>query len=224
MQLQEIAEFNSPYFNYMIGSQESEAGAGWDYDTWVDDLFAKKSTENILKAVVDGFIADNGGVNASSSYYTSADQTLSFLNLNNMEAYKTAWENLAAQLKTKISSSNASQFRTNVIGKTKYFGDSDYYYFSEFDAYHFLSILEKNSTFNPGSTYIEEVRTAFNNLVVYNVAQKAVAHDAYGLSFFFPAGTSYGQKSFCNATYSSFTNWNSICSSYGGSLTTSYNP
>ena len=226
MQLQEIAEFNSPYFNYMVASQESESGYGWDYNTWVDDLFAKKSTETILKAIVDGFIADNGGKNATGSYYQghyyAADQTLSFLNLNNMSAYKEAWETMAGQLKTKINSSNASSFRTNVFGKVKYFADTDYTYFSEFDAYHFLNILEANSTFNPGSTYINAVKEAFSDLVVYNVAQQEAAHDAYGLSVFFPAGTSYGQKGYCTSTYSNFTNWNAICSSYGGSFTSSY--
>ena len=43
MQVQDVAEFNSQYFNYMIASQESESGYGWDYDTWVDDLYTYKS-------------------------------------------------------------------------------------------------------------------------------------------------------------------------------------
>ena len=60
MQVQDIAELNSQYFNYMVGSEESEAGEGWDYDTWVDDVYSGKDTKTVLKAMVDGFIADNG--------------------------------------------------------------------------------------------------------------------------------------------------------------------
>ena len=35
MQVQDIAEANSDYFNYMVGSQESEAGEGWVYYKWL---------------------------------------------------------------------------------------------------------------------------------------------------------------------------------------------
>ena len=220
MQLQEIAEFNSPYFNYMVGAQESEAGAGWDYDTWIDDVFAKKDTETILKAICTGFINDNGGVNATGGYYYDADQTLSVLNLQNMPAYKQAWEDMAAQLMTKITSSNASTFRKNVIGKTKPFAGSDYSYFGLFDAQHFLTILGNNDTFNPGSTYINAVKEAYQDLLVYNCVQKEGAHDAYGLSMFFPTNSS--NKKFATATYSNFTNWNSLCTSYYGSVSSTY--
>ena len=226
MQLQDVAEFDSPYFNYMVASQESEAGEGWDYDTWVDDLYAGKSSDVMFKAICDGFIKDNGGVNASGYNYQGtyypADQTLSYLDLNNMAAYKNAWEDMAGQLKNKITTSNKSSFNSNVIGKTKYFAGSDYDYFCEFDAYHFLTILGNNSTFNPGSTYINNCKTAFNNLVKYNTTQNEAAHDAYGLSMYYVAGTGYSQSSFSTSTYSHFTNWSYISKTYGGALTSTY--
>ncbi|MCR5505678.1 MAG: Ig-like domain-containing protein [Bacilli bacterium] len=226
MQVQEVAEFNSPYFNYMVAAEESEAGYGWDYDNWVDDLYAGDDTETILTEICKTFIDDNGGVNAEGEYYYgtyyAADQTLSFLDLNKMAAYKEAWEAMAGALKDKITSSNAKNFRTNVMGKVKYFAGSDYYYFSTFDAYHFLTILGNNSTFNPGASYINACKEAFNDLVIYNCAQQDAAHDAYGLALFFPASTNNGQMNYCTSTYSNFTNWNYICSNYGGSFTSSY--
>ena len=224
MQVQDVAEFNSPYFNYMVASQESESGYGWDYDNWVDDLYAGKDTETMLAEICDTFIKDNGGVDGTGGYYQGeyypCDQTLSVLNLNKMSAYKTAWENMAAQLKTKITSSNASTFRNNVIGKTKYFADSDYDYFSVFDAYHFLTILEKNSTFNPGSSLINAVKEAFNDLVIHNTVQKEAAHDAQGLSIFF-ATESYG-RIYSTSNYSNFTNWIYISKTYGGTVNSTY--
>ena len=212
MQTMEVAEFNSQYFNYQVASQESESGYGWDYDTWVDDLYAKKSSETIFTAIVDGFITDNGGVNGTGGYYQGtyypADQTLSFLDLRQMEGFKTAWEAMAAQVKSKITSSNKSTFK-NIVKNTKYFAGSDYTYFALFDCYNFLDKVTANSTFNPGSSYISDVKTAIGNLIKYNSVQKEGAADAHGLSFYF--GSTYN-----SSTYSHFTNWVSIVSTVGG--------
>ena len=225
MQLMEIADFNAPYFNYQVASEESEAGYGWDYDTWLDDVYNNKGTPDILKAIADGFISDNGGVNATGSSYQGtyypADQTMSYLDLSQVSAFKSAWESMAGALSSKITSSNKSSFNSQVIGKTKYFAGTDYDYFCLFDCYHFLTILEKNSTFNPGSSYITAVKTAFSNLVKYNCVQKEAAHDAYGLCFYYTAGTGYSQSSYNSATYSNYTNWINVAKN-GGSLSSSY--
>ena len=213
MQMMEIAEFNAPYFNYQIASQESEAGTGWDYDTWVDDLYAKKSSDTIFKAIIDGFISDNGGVNGSGSYYQgqyyAADQTLSYLDLSKVSDFKTNWESLATQVKSKITTSNKSTFKDDVVGASKYFAGEDYARFAEFDCYDFLDKLAANETFNPGGNYISNARTALSNLVKYNVVQKEGAADAHGLSFYFG-------KTYNSSTYSHFTNWVSLVSTVGG--------
>ena len=213
MQMMEIAEFNAPYFNYQVAAQESEAGSGWDYDTWVDDLYAKKSSDTIFKAIVDGFISDNGGVNGTGytyqGQYYPADQTLSYLDLSQIADFKTAWEAMATQVKSKITNSNKSTFKNNVVGASKYFAGDDYTYYAEFDCYDFLDKLSSNSTFNPGGNYVSNAKTALNNLVKYNVVQKEGAANAHGLSFYF--GTTYNSN-----TYSHFSNWVSLCSTVGG--------
>ncbi len=127
MQVQDIADFMSPYFNYMIGSEESESGTGWEYNTWVDDLYSNKSTTTILKAIVDGFISSNGGKD-----YSYGNQTLSYLNLAKADSYKTAWENMSKELIKKCDSSFAS-FMEGV----KTFAESDYYALGLFDAKDF---------------------------------------------------------------------------------------
>ena len=56
MQLQDVAEFNSRYFNYMIGSEEEElAESMWDYDAWLPLLFANEDTLTILKGIDQRF-------------------------------------------------------------------------------------------------------------------------------------------------------------------------
>lgn len=214
-QVQDIAEFNSQYFNYMIASEESEAGYGWDYDTWVDDLYANKPTETILKAIVDGFIADNGG--ASS---TRSDQTLSYLNLSQMAAYKTAFESFASALKSQLSakSISKSEFASWMDKNVKAFAvdsDSSETYFCLFDVKDMLNKISSNTTYNPGSSYISAVNTAFTNLVKYSVAQKG-AGNAYGLGCIYSQGSSdaYYIRQAYTSSETHFTNWLSFLKSY----------
>ena len=208
MQVQDIASINSDYFNYMIASEESEAGYGWDYDTWVDDLYAKKSTSVILQAIVDGFIKDNGGVNS-----TSNDQTLSYLNLGYMQAYITAWNNMATQLGTKLNANNKSSFNT-LVKSAKYYADSDYTYYGIFDAKDFINKLASNSTFNPGSSYTNAVLTAFNNLVAYSSCGKA-AGNSYGLCMFWSISSNCSKGTYYTAAMTKFTAWRTLVTTYG---------
>ena len=208
MQVQDIASINSDYFNYMIASEESEAGYGWDYDNWVDDLYAKKTTPAILKAIVDSFISDNGGVNSSSN-----DQTLSYLNLSYMQAYITAWNNMATQLGTKLTSSNKSSFNT-LVKSAKYYADSDYTYYGIFDAKDFINKLAANSTFNPGSTYTNAILTAFGNLVEYSSCGRG-AGNSYGLCMFWAVSSNCVKGTYYTAAMTKFTSWRTLVTTYG---------
>ena len=208
MQVQDIASINSDYFNYMIASEESEAGYGWDYDTWVDDLYAHKTTPVIMKAIVDGFIADNGGAN-----YSGNDQTLSYLDLSYMSAYITAWDNMAAQLATKLNSSNKSDFNT-LVKKAKHYADSDYTAYGTFDAKDFINKLASDSTFNPGSTYTNAVLAAHSNLVAYSLCGKG-AGNSYGLCMFWAVSSSCSKSTYYKATMTKFTEWRSLVNSFG---------
>ena len=218
MQIQDIAETNSAFANYMIASQESESGYGWDYDTWVDDLYAGKTTEQVLTAIVDGFIQDNGGANLESYEYQgetyAADQTLSWLDLSKANQYMVAWENMANQLKSKITSSNKSSWNT-LVDSAKHFAGDDYAQVGIFDAKDFVNKLAANSTFNPGSTYTNAVLSAHSALVKYNVAQKG-AGNAFGLSLFYDIEGQAGRDDCYTDDDTNFTNWKYIVDNYGG--------
>ena len=125
MQVQDIAYKNSKYFNYMVASEESEAGTGWDYDTWVDDLYSStKSVTQVLDAIVDGFIADTNSLYAKY-HWGDSDQTLSWLDLSYMEAYKTAWENMATAISPLIGTYGRNNFKT-LIKTVQSYGTSAY--------------------------------------------------------------------------------------------------
>lgn len=213
MAVQDIAETNSDYFNYMVASEESEAGYGWDYDTWVDDLYSKKTSTTILKAIVDGFIADNGGASSSSG-----DQTLSYLNLSYAAAYKTAWESMASQLNSVVTSSNKSSFNSAITSNVKHYGDSDYDYFCTFDAWDFVDKLANNSAFSSfriDSSYTTAVKNAHANLVAYNLAQKG-AGVSKGLCMYWPNSTQYSDVStYYTTSETRFTTWRSFCVNKG---------
>ena len=208
MAVQDVAEFNSNFFNYMISSEESESGYGWDYDTWVDDLYKKSSTTTILKAIVDGFIADNGGVSSSRN-----NQTLSYLNLSKMSAYKAAWEKMASAVYNKLTSSNKSSFKS-LVNSCKHYGDSYYTYYGTFDAKDFINKLSSNSTFNPGTSIISELNTAFNNLVEYSSCGKG-AGNSYGLCMFYSIESTCYKSTYYTASQTNFTNWRSLVNTYG---------
>lgn len=213
MAVQDIAITNAEYFNYMIASEESEAGYGWDYDTWVDDLYSKKTTTTILKAIVDGFIADNGGSSSSSG-----DQTLSYMNLSYAAAYKTAWENLAAQLNSVVTSSNKSSFNSAITSNVKHYADSDYDYFCTFDAWDFVDKLANNSAFSDfrvDSSYTTAVKNAHANLVAYNLAQKG-AGVSKGLCMYWPNSSQYSDVStYYTTSETTLTTWRSFCVNKG---------
>ncbi len=213
MQVQDIAETNSQYFNYMVASEESEAGYGWDYDNWVDDLYAKKTTTTILKAIVDSFISDNGGASSSSG-----DQTLSYLNLSYAAAYKTAWENMAAQLNSVVTTSNKSSFNSAITSNVKHYADTDYDYFCTFDAWDFVDKLANNSAFSSfriDSSYTTAVMNAHANLVAYNLAQKG-AGVSKGLCMYWPNSSQYSDVStYYTTNETNFTTWRSFCVNKG---------
>ncbi len=210
MAVQDIAEMNSPYFKYMVASEESEAGAGWDYDTWIDDLYSGKDTETILKAIVDGFIADNGGV---SSRYN--DQTLAYYKLQYATEYMNAWENMASTLKNKITKSNKSSFN-NLVDETKHYADSDYDYYGLFDAMDFVNILSNSSTFNPGDSIINAVKSSFKNLIGYASCGKG-AGNSNGLCMFWCIDSSYKRVNpYTAGVDTHFSNWAYLSNTYGG--------
>ena len=199
MQVQDIAEMNSPYFDYMVASQESEGGEGWDYDTWVDDLYADKDVDTIFKAICNGFISSQG---------SNSDQTLSYLDLAYAGEYKDAWESMAGALKNKITSSNSSSF-TSLINSCKDYEGSSY---GLFDAKDFVNKLSSNSTFNPGSSYTSAVLEAHAKLVKYNKTGSR-AGNSYGVSLFWKNNS----ISYTYGTDTNFENWAYLGKTYGSS-------
>ena len=208
MSVQDIAEKNSQYFNYMVSAEETESGYGWAYQTWIDDLYRKRPTEAFLEALVDGFIDDNGGINSSRN-----DQTLAVLDLRKMSAYKTAWENMSGALKKIINSGNSEKFNADLIKKTKYYAGEYVESYGLFDAKDFVNKLAANSTFNPGESYINAVLETHKDVVLYSAIGKG-AGKSYGMCMYYTY--SWRTSWYNDYSFTSFINWKYIVDTYGG--------
>ncbi len=215
MSLQDIAIKNSDYFNYMVAAQESESGTGWDYDNWLDDLYAKKSTKTVLKAICDSFIEDNNTDDYGNYSTQYNDQTLAYLDLRYATTYKTAWENFASQLKSKFTSSNKSSF-ASLVKSAKYYADSDYGYFGMFDVKDFISKLQKNSTFKVDSSYTDAVLDAHTKLVGYSKIG-AKAGNSNGLCMYWCVNSDGADvlSSCYTKSETPLTTWQSLAQTYG---------
>ena len=217
MAVQDIAEFNSQYFNYMVSSQETEGGYGWDYDRnngWLSKIFADPTgveTETFLESICTTFVADN-----------SSEATLSALRLSQMGAYKSAWEDMASGLSSIVNSQSAfNTFKSSIVNQCKKFGyDSDCsqynngYAYDVFDVKDLITKMQANSTYNNSlSTQLTALSTAYENLLVCNKTTSDYK-GAHGLNFFCPICGYYG-KSFYTSKLTNFSNWASICNKYG---------
>ena len=154
MQLQDVADFNSSFFNYMIASTLPTIVGGWKYNEWLPTLYNYSNIRNhpslypdgetvtILKRIADTFVVDNG---------YGKEQTLSILNLSEMINYRIAFENLAQIIKNKIQNGAFS------LGYIKDLIDSvvdidDEHKYGQTDCYHFLQRLKEDSSYNHIST------------------------------------------------------------------------
>ena len=197
MQVQDIAEVNSKYFNYMIASEETENGDGWDYEGWVDDLYAHKSTTQILTACCETFVSQYGSYNN--------DQTLSVLDLSKMANYYNKFEAMAAAIKN-TAKNNLSSFKS--LLKTAYcFYDVDS--FGLIDAHGALTKIAANSLYSQYADVINEAKTALGQLVVYSATGRDAAK-AKGLALFAPVGSSWWGTIDYPESETHFNTWRSI--------------
>lgn len=210
MAVQDIAEFNSQYFNYMVCSQETEGGYGWDYDGgWLDSLYEDPTgitTSDLLTQICTAFIADN-----------SSESTLSALDLTKMSAYKTAWENIASGLSGIINSSSKWSTFKNIVNQCKKFGqDTDYsqynngYVYDVFDAQDLITKCMSNSNYS--SLSWSTLQTAFNNLVICSKYTSDYS-GSHGLNFFCPL-SGINDSSYYSTSVTNFTTWRTLCFKY----------
>lgn len=217
MQVADIADFNSEYFNYMVASQESEPGEGWDYDKWISNIYSNSQIETptLLQNIADTFVTKCADTYNSYGYQYRGfnDATMSVLDLSKMPAYREAWESMASDLSNIITTQAKWNTFKNLLSKCQQFGyDEDYgYSFDVFDLGDYIEAIKTNSTYS--SIRISAVENAFKDMLVYNIYGKDSA-DASGLCFF-AAVNGYSYAEDYDETQTNFTNWRELNEKYG---------
>lgn len=217
---QDVADFNSEFFNYMVASQEYM----WLPDSimyhWIPSVYEKKDTVTLLQDYIHSYID-------YSFYYTDA---LTCLDLSHMEDYRNAFEAMAKELSKRINKDNNEEF-VKLIRQTKCFGaemEEDKPYdkhntaFGIYDVKDFIKNLSLSETFNPGKEYTDKVLEEFDKVVIFHLQPEWVISDEYydefdktanGLNMF------WNNSSICdgglyNTHNTAFYNWLEIVSNY----------
>ena len=214
MAVQDIADFNSYNFNYMIASQESENGTGYDYDAWLPTLYnnaASVNTVTLLTKIADTFIAEVG---------TRSNQTQAVYDLSKMPAYRSAFEALAAKLRTLITSASAWTTFTNIVNQCQKYGKQDStnwnngYIFDVFDIDQFITKMQASgSAYRTScSSELSALRTAFNNVIAYE--RHGSRTSGGGMCLFCPI-SGYNEHFVYDSYETDFANWLALCEAYG---------
>ena len=89
----EVAKAMSSYGSYLIASEESEPGHGWNYEellTWLGEN-PNATFKNISKVFVDSFIDTSG-------HASSRDKTLSVIDLRKIDTFVDSFTNILASI------------------------------------------------------------------------------------------------------------------------------
>lgn len=215
MAVQDIAEYNSYNFNYMLCSQESEAGYGYDYDAWLPTLYNNPSISgaDLLPVIGTTFMDEERTLFAG--WNEPFDQTQSALDLSQMNAYKTAFESFASDLNSIVGSDNTKISQLyNLIYSAQKYGNDGYgnYYFGIYDVVGALNKIKANSTFSSLSSKVSTVIAALNQLVIYE--EHGDATTGCGLCLYIPVAGYDVPYEYSGSGYtgvhSNFTNWETI--------------
>ena len=173
----ETAHTLSPYANYMIASQETEPGWGWDY-TFLEEIGNLESGADIGTKIVDYYISYSEDEFEAAPYIYS-NITLSVMDLNETENVETALNELFEKANDDLSQDTYSQY-SRIRSKTKEIA-------SEFTGEYSYDVVDLTDLAkNMRSTFANEanqLEAALNNFVVYSSANET---NANGVSIYYP--------------------------------------
>lgn len=169
----EVANLLDSYTNYLIASEETIPGNGWNY-SFLTDLSKDDNNVEIGKKVIDTYF----------DYYESRtnmyDLTLSLLDLSKIDDLNNSLNNFFGYLNSDLSVNTfAGYAKTRVKAKT--FGG--YSSSAQYDLVDLSNMIELT-----GGNSADDVIADINDLVIYN---KANINNANGLTIYYP----YSNKS-----------------------------
>lgn len=222
MAVQDVAEYNSLNFNYMISSQETEWDGGYDYDAWLPTLYSNPSgvsTQTLLEKIGDTFM----------DYFSyQDDQTQSVYDLSKMADYMDSFETLANSLRSIVNSQEKWETFIEYIHSCLGYGGDDYsdeglgtlYSYDVYDAKQALEQIKSHY-----SSVASQAQDAIDKLEAvvtwHRNGTKAVVKDSCGMSLFcsideylfsYSFDKSSAKSSYLSQTH--FSNWGNFIYTY----------
>lgn len=164
------------YANYLIASQETEPGCGWNY-SFLKQLNHYDSGKDIGKCIVDSYFVGCDEV-AQNNPALEADLTLSCMDLSKIGNVEDSLNALFAKVDSNILTGyfpSASQFRNNVKSFGKYSSSFDY---DLIDISHLVSLLSTD--------YESETKQLNADLKEFVCYSKTNVQNANGVSIYHP--------------------------------------
>jgi hypothetical protein len=181
-----------------VGSEETEPGDGWPYDTILADLtgLPAMTPRDLGTVIVDRYMA---------SYPTYNDLTQSAMDNSALPNLVTAVDNLAQALINEINGGNWTQVQEARNAA------EEIYYTSYIDLYHFA---QKIKTDVPGAAIqAQAVMDNVNNTVYAEAHGTSVPND-HGLSIYFPRVKADYSPSYDSTAFTIDTTWNEFLKRY----------
>ncbi len=179
MNSMEIAEVLSPYANYMIASQETEPGFGWDYSFLSAVSDKTIDGDEMGRMIIDQYVLYFETIFEiyPKSY---CDLTLSCIDLNKFETAEAKLDSFFGAMNTDLTVATYPEL-VRKREHTKDFGT----YASSFD-YGMVDVIHLLNQIAPDDAKAEEAIEAIEAMVVYSRANMS---NANGISICYPYST-----------------------------------
>ncbi len=202
MAMAEVASEMADSVDVSVGSEETEPGAGWPYNTFLKSWSEKigATAADVGKILTTEYVKSyQGGVNGSSQV------TFSSFDLSKLGAVQEAVKTLGEAL-SKLSSSDRKKVVT--AGQAA----QSFYYSDYVDLFDFMNKLEKsNITALSGDIYAL-VKTAASQMVIAN-ADTTSYSSAGGLAIWLPSSSSdysYYAEKYKQMNFDQATGWGKV--------------
>lgn len=201
MQMMEVSYQIKDSCDYVLGSEETEPGDGYPYDTFLKCLTPGVSAEDFGKGMVKEFAIAYSG----SGCFNKADVTTSLVKISALNDLKDAIDGFA---KTAISGNFAKEFKTALASVQKF------YYRTNIDLVHFVTLIQAAVKDSGMKDACQKVITAAKAAIPQNGATGQTMKNASGLAIYFPLMSSSFDKSYSTLAYAKVGQWDEMCFDY----------
>ncbi len=175
----EIANYLKEEANYLLASEESEPGYGWDY-SFLRGIDKNTTSVDLGKTIVDNyheFYIEQNALAKELGYPIEFNTTLSLIDLSKVNDVNELINNSFANVKNSFNTTTFSNIAMDINGTTL-FGK-----LSESESYNLVDLYDLTNDIKDDLDDVDKLQNKLKELVVYS---KSNIKDAYGITIFFP--------------------------------------